>query len=444
MKRSITQSILNWKDSSRRKPLLIQGARQIGKTWLIDNEISQYFAHYLKVDLEKRRDLHSIFAQNLSPKHILSLLELEFGSISIQSSLIFFDEIQACPNAIMALRYFYEECPEIHIIAAGSLLEFSFSEISIPVGRVQYLFMKPFSFYEYLLALQKEVLASWLEKPISEHLPQIQKKLLSELRNYCLVGGMPEAILAYRETRRFTEAFVVHSELLATFQDDFYKYRPKIDLNCLQSVFQNSARMVGEQINYTKLNRETSSVTNKKSFQALQKAGICYAIPSVNPTGFPLGMQISEKRFKLFFLDIGLWVRWNRFPITNDVFTLDLLSLFKGKLAEQFVAQELLTQFDDVFYWKREKKSSTAEIDFLIEKEGMLYPIEVKSGASGRLRSMHLFLEQFSHVKWGIVLCEGEFKILLEQKLIFLPLYCAGMGNFGLKNLRNVPEPKPS
>ena len=192
MQRLAEKQIAGWKDSPRRKPLIIRGARQVGKTWLVENVLAKQFNSFVKIDLEKRRDLHPHFAENLEPQSILSLLELTTGRIIPGQTLLFFDEIQACPRALMALRYFHEEMPELHVIAAGSLLEFAFGEISIPVGRVQYLHMHPMTFYEYLLAMGKEQMAEYTLNQPDDVAGSIQEIILRELRIYFFVGGMPE------------------------------------------------------------------------------------------------------------------------------------------------------------------------------------------------------------------------------------------------------------
>ena len=188
MKRLAQKQVLEWKDSPRRKPLIIRGARQVGKTWLVENFLADHFDHFVKIDLEKRRDIHTYFEGNLDPKTILSYLELEAGRIIPDKTLLFFDEIQACPRAIMALRYFYEQMPQLHVIAAGSLLEFAFGDISIPVGRVQYLYMHPMTFYEYLVATGKEQMAELsLKHPVDVD-EKIQQLILHELKSYFFIG----------------------------------------------------------------------------------------------------------------------------------------------------------------------------------------------------------------------------------------------------------------
>ncbi|MCK5565055.1 MAG: AAA family ATPase, partial [Planctomycetes bacterium] len=184
MKRVAEKQILEWKDSQRRKPLIVRGARQVGKTWLVENFLAKQFESFVKIDLEKRRDVHTYFEGNLDPNTILTYLELEVGRIVPGKTLLFFDEIQACPRAIMALRYFYEKMPELHVIAAGSLLEFAFGEISIPVGRVQYLPMHPMTFYEYLLAMGKDKMAEYVLKSPVNIDEEIQRMILNELRSY--------------------------------------------------------------------------------------------------------------------------------------------------------------------------------------------------------------------------------------------------------------------
>lgn len=426
MKRLIEPQILEWKDSSRRKPLIIRGARQVGKTWLVENVLAGEFDHFVKIDLEKRRDLHAYFDGSLEPQTILSYLELAFGRINPGKTLLFFDEIQACPRAIMALRYFYEQMPELHVIAAGSLLEFAFDEISVPVGRLQYLQMHPMTFYEYLLAMGKEPMAEHtLSTPESVPEP-IQLMILSELRSHFFVGGMPECIKTYRDTGSMVEAFKVQSEIIESYRDDFSKYRPYIDPTCLDAVFLNAAKSVGEQIKYTRLNEGHSGQMNRKAFDLLVKARMVHKIPSCDPSGLPLGASANQRKFKAAMLDIGLLQRLCQVPVELEIQQENLLTMYRGKLAEQFVAQELLAwHSSELFYWARDARGSSAEVDYLVVRQGTIYPVEVKSGPSGTLRSLHFMLEKYPNCPQGIVLYSGSYSNVPEQKLVFLPLYCA-------------------
>ena len=424
MKRLVEKQVAEWKDSARRKPLIIRGARQVGKTWLVENFLAKQFESFVKIDMEKRRDLHTYFEGNLDPKTILAYLELEVGRIIPGKTLLFFDEIQACPRAIMALRYFYEEMPELHVVAAGSLLEFAFGEISIPVGRVQYLQMYPMTFYEYLLAMGKTPMAEHtLSSPAAVD-ETIQKMILTELRSYFFIGGMPECVKTYRDSSSMVEVFRIQSEILDSYRNDFSKYKPSIDITCLDAVFLGVARSIGEQLKYTRINDGHSGQMNRKAFDMLAKARVIHKIPSCDPSGLPLGATANQKKFKAAMLDIGLLQRICQVPVELELKQENLLAMYRGKLAEQFVAQELLAWHGpELFYWAREARSSNAEIDYLAVREGNIYPVEVKSGTGGSLRSLHLMLEKYPNCPKGLVLYSGTYRELLDQKIIFMPLY---------------------
>ena len=425
MKRLAEKQVVGWKNSLRRKPLVIHGARQVGKTWLVENVLAKQFESFVKIDLEKRRDLHTHFSGTLEPQSILSHLELTTGRIIPAKTLLFFDEIQACPRAIMALRYFYEEMPELHVVAAGSLLEFAFGEISIPVGRVQYLHMHPMTFYEYLLAMGKEVMAEYTLNPPDNVAESVQQIILNELRSYFFVGGMPECIKTYRDSGSMVETFHVQSEILDSYRDDFSKYMPRINTMCLDAVFLNVAKSVGEQLKYTRLNDGHSGKMNRKAFDLLAKARIIHKIPACDPSGLPLGATANQKKFKASMLDIGLMQRLCQVPVELELQQENLLAMYRGKLAEQFVAQELLAwHSSELFYWAREARGSNAEVDYLVVRKGKIYPVEVKSGAGGSLRSLHLMLEKYRNCPQGLVLYSGTSNKLPGQQLVFLPLYC--------------------
>ncbi|MFC1590885.1 ATP-binding protein [Thermodesulfobacteriota bacterium] len=426
MKRLAEAQLRDWNNSPRRKPLIIRGARQVGKTWLVEHFAEKNFTSFVNIDLEKRRDLHFCFSDNLSPQHILKRLELETGRIEPGKTLLFLDEIQACPRAIMALRYFYEQMPQLQVIAAGSLLELAFGEISIPVGRVQYLHMHPMTFYEYLIAIGRERMAEYSLEPPPGSDPHIQKKILGELRNYFFVGGMPECVKVYRDSNSMVAAFHTQSEILDSYRDDFSKYRPQVNPACLDTVFLNTARHIGEQIRYTRLNEGHSGPTNRRAFDLLAKARVINKIPSCDPSGVPLGATASQRRFKASLLDIGLLQRLCQVPVDLEWKQENLLSMYRGKLAEQFVAQELLAwHTSELFYWSREARSSSAEVDYLVVRGGSIYPVEVKSGKGGSLKSLHLMLRKYPNCPQGLVLYDGTYSMVAEQKLVFLPLYCA-------------------
>jgi predicted AAA+ superfamily ATPase len=427
MKRLIEQELVQWKMSPRRKPLVLRGARQVGKTWLVEQFLAKDFDECVKIDLEKRRDLHSVFGENLDPKQILNLLELATKKIIPGRTLLFLDEIQACPRAIMALRYFYEEMPELHVVVAGSLLEFAFAEISIPVGRLQYLYVHPMTFHEYLIALGKEPMAEEICKEPSTISHVAHEQILVELKNYFFVGGMPECVKTWRDTSSLHTVAEVQSEILDSYRDDFSKYTPRTDPRCLDAVLLSVAKSVGEQLKYTRLNETHTGPTNRKAFDLLTQARIVHKIAACNPSGLPLGATANPQKFKGVFLDIGLMQRLCQLPIDTEIQQKDLLAIYRGKLAEQFVAQELLaTGSEPLFYWSRESRASNAEVDYLVVRDGKIYPVEVKSGAAGALRSLHLMLQTYPESPAGFVLSSRCYAQLPEQKLIFLPLYSAG------------------
>ena len=373
MKRLAEKQIIEWKGSQRRKPLVIRGARQVGKTWLVENVLARQFDSFVKVDLEKRRDLHTLFSGTLEPQPILSHLELATGRIIPGKTLLFLDEVQSCPRAIMALRYFYEEMPDLHVVAAGSLLEFAFGEISIPVGRVQYLHMFPMTFYEYLIAMDKELLAECTLNQPETVTESVQQMILRELRSYFFVGGMPECVKTYRDSGSMVEAFQVQSEILDSYRDDFSKYMPRINTLCLDAVFLNVSKRIGEQLKYTRLNDGHSGQMNRKAFDLLAKARIIHKIPACDPSGLPLGATANQKKFKASMLDIGLMQRLCQVPVELELQQENLLAMYRGKLAEQFVAQELLAwHSSELFYWARDARGSNAEVDYLVVREGKI------------------------------------------------------------------------
>lgn len=426
MRRIVEQKLLEWKKSRRRKPLIIRGARQVGKTWLVENFLAKEFKNLAKIDLEERTDLHVHFSGSLDPQGILEALEISTGRIVPGKTLLFLDEIQACPRAIMALRYFYEKLPELHVVAAGSLLEFAFDEISFPVGRIQYLQVHPMTFYEYLLAKGNEPMAELTLKSQADVPAATQEQILAELKKYFLVGGMPECVRVYRDSGSLLDVFAVQSEILESYRADFSKYKPHMDTVCLDAVFHQAVRSVGEQIKYTRLNDGHSGVTNRKAFDLLCKARILHKIPACSPVGLPLSATAKGKKFKACFLDVGLMQRLCEVAADEALGQKDLLAIYNGRLAEQFVAQEFLAwQNAELYYWARDAKSSHAEVDYLIVRDGIIYPVEVKSGAGGRLKSLHLLLQSYPNCPTGLVLYSGPWRELTEQKLLFLPLYCA-------------------
>lgn len=427
MLRIIDKELRRWKDSARRKPLILRGARQVGKTWSVKTFGTSCFESLALVDLERNAHLRGLFDGELSPARICADLEVLLRQkITPGKTLLFFDEIQACPRAITALRYFYEEMPGLHLVAAGSLLEFALKDASFPVGRIQFLNLYPLCFAEYLEAIGNAPAAAAAMGDPAAITPAVHELLRNELKRYLFIGGMPAAVKAYAESGSMREAFEVQGEIAESYRMDFVKYTPQVDRFCLDAVFTALAQHVGQQVKYARLGEGYANATLKRAFEALCMAQVARKIPSVDPSGLPLGASASAKTFKALLLDVGLMRYLSRMPNDVEYGRDDLLAIYRGAMAEQFVGQEMLVaQNGSLYYWDRQSKSSVAEVDYLAELNGRIHPVEVKSGASGSLKSLHLFLATYPESGKAMVFSDRPYADLPEQRLTFLPLYSA-------------------
>lgn len=427
MKRFIEKKLFEWKLSLKRKPLIVRGARQVGKTYTISNFGKENYASFHWIDFERNPQVQEIFKKDKNPGRIISELELFLKKkINIDTDLLFFDEIQNASEALASLRYFYEEMPQLHLIAAGSLLEFALRDISFPVGRVETISMHPMNFYEFLSASGSSFLVENLIEPFKKLSGNFHQIILDELKKYFMIGGMPESVKAFIDTNSFVDVFKVQKDLLDTFIQDFSKYAGKSNKECLTDVLFYSAKNVGQQTQYSKLASGFSNTTIKNAYQLLESAKIITKIPSVDPSGTPLGGSASAKKFKTIFLDVGLMNSACDLHEKEDFLNTNIMNIYKGALAEQLVGQELLsTNLSPLYYWARASKSSTAEVDYVISQKGNIIPIEVKSGSVGSLKSMHLLLEKYKNIEQGFVLSTAEYSELAEQKLVFFPIYLA-------------------
>ncbi len=398
----------------------------MGKTWLVLELAKQRFFNSVIIDFEQDHTLRHLFDLNLDPSRICAELEIRLGENIVDGkTLLFFDEIQLCPKAIMGLRYFYEERPGLHVIAAGSLLEFVFQDISFPVGRIQSLEIHPMTFSEFLMATGDEKAAKICREPLIQQSMGIHEFLIGKLRTYFLLGGMPECIKVYADTTSLKQAAEVQDEIISTFQWDFNKYQPKTDINCLKTVWMTIASQVGSQIKYTNLAKDFSIPTIKKAFESLLQARLCHKIQSSSQPEIPLAANASSKKLKALFLDLGLRNRMMEIDYNETLNHSNLLAIYRGSLAEQFIGQELIAAgINPLFYWSRDAKNSEAEVDFLIKHDLQYIPIEVKDGPSGKLRSLQLFREAFNP-KYSIVFNAGQMGINHHDHIIFLPLYFA-------------------
>jgi predicted AAA+ superfamily ATPase len=435
MKRVFIEKLKHWKDSPLRKPLVVRGMRQTGKTWCLKEFAKTVFPGGLRlIDFELSRKWQSVFEPDLDPKRILTELEILLGQpIRAGETILVFDEVQQCPRALESLRYFYEQMPELHVAAAGSLLDFALENISFPVGRVQFLDLFPMTFVEYLLATGHDAMAGLLMATPCRVAPAIHDTLLHELRRYWMTGGMPKCVQTWVDTQSILEVRFEQNNLLTAFQQDFSKYTPRVDRHCLETVWENAAKAVGSQIAYSRLAQEYSGSTSKKAFQVLSTARLLRPVYAASAEGLPLSCSATT-RLKVILGDIGLMQSVCNRTAADEWAQQDLLSIYRGALAEQFVGQELAASLPggEPHWWKREAKNSMAELDYLVELHNGIQPIEVKSGSSGSLKSLHQLLKDHPGCRDGVVFSCAPFAELPEQRLRFLPLYYAGSLN-GLK-----------
>jgi uncharacterized protein len=423
MERLIEKNLIRWKDSNPRKPLIFSGARQIGKSYSIRHFGSKHFEKVIEVNFEKRRELHAIFEYNLDATRIVKELEILLSAeINSGKNLLFFDEIQACPKAFQSLRYFFEDCNHIPVIAAGSLLDFEFRNVSFPVGRVEMMNMYPMCFEEFLLAIGQDRLLKLItsEDILPNH---IEEKIYDLLNDYFFVGGMPEAVLAYVKDQDFIKVQEIQKNLLFAYENDFSKYQPTVNKDCLSDILQSLPKMIGSQVIYTKLSNHFSSVTVKKGVTVLSIAKLLHKVKNVSVDGLPL--ISSSKQFKMIFSDIGLLACLSGITPSDRIVPEKWSAHYKGFLAEQFCGQELIANGHIVNYWARTEPGASSEVDYVINKNSEIIPIEIKAGAQGSLKSLHYMLGKYEHITNAIVLSKSRSGI--QEKINFVPLYRVGL-----------------
>lgn len=425
MIREKTQDLIAWKNKPNRKPLIVNGARQVGKSWLIRYFGNTHFnGKLIEINLEKSKNLHAIFKPDFNVKRIVFELNIALNTtIILGEDLLFIDEIQACPDALGSLRYFYEELPQLHVIVAGSLLDFEFRNQPFPVGRVEMLNLYPMTFLEFLKARSKNNLVQLLEMPFANVPENVEKYFEEDFMLYLIVGGMPECVKCFIENNDLLGVKNIQNDLLYSYEQDFKKYQPSINADCLLDILENGTRYISNQIIYTKLSQRFSSPTIKKGVDVLCTARLLNKIQNVSVSGLPL--TASGKQFKLFFLDVGLLLRKSNLDYQNLYIKKELATAFQGMLSEQFVAQQLVAQTNqNTFYWARTEPGASSEVDFVILKENKITPIEVKSGKSGSLKSLHYLLDKNPNIENAIVFSHAKRGIL--DKINFIPIYWAG------------------
>ena len=412
-----------WRIHPLRKPLILRGARQVGKSWLV-REFGKNFSSFVEINFEKEKETKSFFSGDINIKELLERLSLYSGKkIIAGETLLFLDEIQDCENAVTALRYFKEDMPGLHVIAAGSLIEFALEKIGTPVGRIQFFYLYPMSFGEFLVALERNDLRSCILSGKVE--PVIHKQLLDLLKTYMWLGGMPAVVKAWLEHRDAKICQEAQDEIIETYRQDFSKYARKRQVENVAVVFDAIPRQLGGKFKYSNVGSQTNQQPIKQALALLEKAGIALPAYHSSGQGIPLGVAINEKKFKIFFFDVGLSQRILGLDLKRWVVT-PLKVLNAGAIAEQLVAQEFVAYTftkskPELYYWHRESPSSNAELDLLFTKGNSVIPAEIKSSRKGGLKSMQIFLKSHPNSKYGLKISEAEFSS--HDNIREIPLY---------------------
>lgn len=427
-KRDIEVELYRWKDSNERQPLLIRGARQVGKSSLVRN-FSKSFSGFVEVNFEQDIEIKTIFEGNLRPKQICEQLSVYYETpIVAGETLLFFDEIQSCLPAISSLRFFYEQYPELHLIAAGSLLEFALAELpSYGVGRVCSLFLYPFSFGEFLGAANSELLRETILKASPEHsLPEvIHTKALELYKKFLILGGMPKVIASYFSGGDLLSCQRVIDSLILSYEDDFAKYKKRASPTIIRQVFRSVVEQNGQKFVYSKTFPDINRIQVKDALELLTMAGLITSITHTAANGVPIGAEINPKMRKFIVFDTGIFQRILGLKLADVLLKDDFVSINKGAIAELSVGLEIQKaascyQPQQLYYWHREAKNSNAEVDFIIQQGTRVLPIEVKSGVRGSMHSLKVFMESKRSEK-GIRLSQENFSKL--QNIDIYPIY---------------------
>ena len=406
--RKIDIELLDWSKDFDRKPLLIRGARQVGKSSSVRN-LAKNFEYFIEVNFEKNTIVSSFFDFDLIPQEICVKLSVHFNIPVIPNkTLLFFDEIQACPRAISALRFFYEDYPELHVIAAGSLLEFALEELpSFGVGRIRSIYMYPFSFSEFMNASGERLLWNEICKssPAEPLFPAFHQKALDLLKKFLVIGGMPAVVAKFIENQDIIACQNLLNDLINSLKTDFTKYKKRTPELRISTVFQAIVDQAGSKFNYSKV--EPYNIRQvKESVELLQKAGLLISIVHTSANGIPLGAQTNYKKQKFMLLDTGIFQRLLGLELSSILFNNNFSVINKGFIAEQMVGLELLKSspsYDQaqLYYWHREAEKSYAEVDYIIQRNDRIIPVEVKSGTSGKMQSLNLFLKE-KQLEYGV------------------------------------------
>lgn len=443
IERNIISYLQEWETKPHRKPLLLRGARQVGKSSAVRAYVSMgqragTLDGMVEINLEANPEDGDLLVGPGKPSELVPLIEARFGKpIVAGRTVLFIDEVQRRPDVIKALWFWYEHLPELHIIAAGSLLDVVLrqGEFSMPVGRIEYCFIGPLTFSEFLAGVGERKLAELLSSyQVGDLWPEpIHKQLIRRLRNFWAVGGMPEAVATFAETNSLLAVESVKRSITITYQDDFAKYAGRFSLNLLQRVFRKVPTFVGQRAKFVEFDRDASSQQVRTALELLAMARVITRVRHSSGSGLPLGAEAQDSLAKYLFLDVGLQLSMCDFDPSTLIQAEDLTLVNRGSIAEQFIGQHLLYSqppfFEpELYYWERTVKSASAELDFLIAHRGVVVPIEVKSGAPGRMKSLQHFCAHHNTpmaVRFSTAPPERT-TLASKTTLLSLPLYLVG------------------
>lgn len=437
--RSIDSELLKWKDSIHHKPILLRGARQVGKSSSV-RRLGECFENFVEINFERQPRMVQLFKGDLSARPIVSAIASLVGKpVVAGKTLLFFDEIQQCSEAISALRYFWEDIPDLHVIAAGSLLEFTLQDISsFGVGRIHSLFMYPLSFDEFIRAQGfNSLLEAKRTASVDNPLPELlHEKLVDLFRTYIMVGGMPEAVATWIDTHDYLTCQKLHSEIVQTYEVDFGKYGKKVNPSLLRQTLRSVVHQIGSKFVYKNVGQDIRSRVVKEALDLLRLAGLIIPVYAVRGDGFPLGTGVSNSIVKYLYIDSGLLLAILSLDM-GDISGLteqillgaasDLVN--KGSLTEMIAGLEIMKYMSsdsrpELYYWVREARNSLAEVDYLIMKNMKILPIEVKAGRQGGMKSLYTFME-LKNISRAIRTSLENFGVILRDncKVDIFPLY---------------------
>jgi predicted AAA+ superfamily ATPase len=427
MKRTLYKHLLNWKNSSNRKPLLLQGARQVGKTYLVEEFGRREYADFVYLNFEQKPGLTALFNEELDPESIIDNIGLYLGrKINSESTLIFFDEIQVAPEALTSLKYFYEQCPGLHIIAAGSLLGVTTGKQSaFPVGKVNFLTMVAMTFTEYLSAFGEALLVEKLEgikEP--EPLPApLHKKLIKHLKLYLFLGGMPEALQDFLDNRDVISVRRIQNEILEAYKRDFSKYTTGNQAIKTVELWHSIPRQLAKEnkkFKYGDVRKKARAATFEQTIEWLKSAGLINVANNITVPKLPLSGYTDFTKFKIYLHDTGLLGAMLNIPSGIIVEPGKIFSEYNGVFIENYVAQELMAgENKELYYWT---SKSEAEVDFILQKNSGIYPLEVKSGTGKNIRSLRSYDQKYSP---ELIYRISPRNFVKSGNFVNIPLYAA-------------------